>query len=115
MAIIKVDYGDIGGGVKCASGYIENMSATVTTTDDATGVAFRPKKIMMFCYINGGASGFWYDEDTDPNSYIRRYNGSDTTINIPNTSYTGIEDITSTGFTVKYPNEITKAYYIAVG
>ena len=116
MSIIKQDYGEIGGSAKIARGFIaSSVPTSITTTDEATGVAFEPKKLTWITIYGGNDTmGGYYDADNSQNTY-ERYFTSKITITLPQTSYTGLKQITSTGFELYDTSNFASFYYVAEG
>lgn len=118
MALIRANTNGGGGGSKIARGFIaSSVPTSITTTDEATGVAFKPKKLTWITIYGGNDTmGGYYDEDNSPNTYERYFTNKTTiTISPPQTSYTGLKQITSTGFELHDTSNFASFYYVAEG
>ena len=121
MASVRANTSGGGGGTKIARGFyassadLQQIGNSITTKDEVTGVAFKPKKITWITIYGGNDTmGGYYDEDNSPNTY-ERYFTNKTTISLPQSSYTGLKQITSTGFELHDTSNFASFYYVAEG
>lgn len=116
MLIIMEAQAAGGGNTKIARGFIaSSVPTSITTVDEATGVAFEPKKLTWITVYGGNDTmGGCYDADNSQNTYERYFTGK-TTVTLPQTTYTGLKQITSTGFELHDVSNFTSFYYVAEG
>ena len=116
MALVRANGGNGGGGAKIARGFIaSSVPTSITTVDEGTGVAFKPKKLTWITIYGGNDTmGGYYDADNSQNTY-ERYFTSKITITLPQSTYTGLKQITSTGFELYDVSNFTSFYYVAEG
>ena len=96
-------------------GHDTSSHTTGTTTTYTCG--FEPKYLLVRLMYKSGNNLYMmecmYKSDA-PNSFEQLYyNGTGSTRALPNTSFTGIGSITSTGFTVYANQQIQNIYWIA--
>lgn len=123
MALIRANTNGGGNNIKFTWGFyassaeLQQIGNSITTTDKATGVAFKPKKITWITIYGGNDTmGGYYDEDNSPNTYERYFTNKTTiTISPPQTTYTGLKQITSTGFELHDVSNFKSFYYVAEG
>lgn len=83
MAIIKVDYGTIGGGIE-----VERFTASVTSTQTQIVTTSKKAKGIVFSYIAGGENRFSYAIDGLNNNYLNINGTNYTTVTFNNNNIT---------------------------
>lgn len=97
--------------------YGNEISAISAGVGKTINCGFKPKYIFFSLqyYVNSTwvqVCGVY--DSSNPSSFIQMYNNTDTSREIPNTSFLGIGDVTDTGFTIVNPSyQIKNVYWLA--
>ena len=106
-----------GGGGNIAHGEDNTTHASGTPVPIPCG--FKPKYVNVSLLYSSGGNYYLMTclyKDDNPNIMSRlMYNGTSDTKSLPNTSYTGIGEITDTGFTLIASNDIKNLWWCAIG